>query len=234
MGHEISNPISIIAIASTHIQNELKKNSAQSSDVLELNIKKIINSSERIIKILRSLKQSVRNSVHDDTEPVLLNDVFEDTLALLEPFLKYNDIDFKINSTKPLDQIGLLCRPSEIIQVLLNLIKNAIDEQVSKIEKWVCIDIQVEPTTVNIRIIDSGIGISKDLENKIFQPLFSTKEPGKGTGLGLSISKKIIEQHQGKLSLDTSIPNTCFWIQLPAFQDIILDLYQVKNSKAST
>jgi two-component system NtrC family sensor kinase len=68
---------------------------------------------------------------------------------------------------------------------------------------------------VEIRIIDSGRGISKELHHKIMLPFFTTKAPGKGTGLGLGISLSIAESHGGSLALDTQCTNTCFVLTLP-------------------
>ncbi|RZA04517.1 MAG: HAMP domain-containing histidine kinase, partial [Proteobacteria bacterium] len=69
-----------------------------------------------------------------------------------------------------------------------------------------------------IRVIDSGEGISPEIYRKIFQPFFTTKEIGKGTGMGLSISLGIAEAHHGRLYIDESSPNTCFVLELPQRQ----------------
>ena len=71
---------------------------------------------------------------------------------------------------------------------------------------------------VEIRVIDSGPGISELLRDRIMQPFFTTKAIGKGTGLGLSISKGLVEAHAGSLTLDVSSPYTCFVILLPKKQ----------------
>jgi two-component system sensor histidine kinase DctS len=68
---------------------------------------------------------------------------------------------------------------------------------------------------VEIAVTDSGMGIPKQIQAKIMQPFFTTKDIGKGTGLGLSISNGIMETHQGKLHLDDAPPNTKFVILLP-------------------
>ena len=68
---------------------------------------------------------------------------------------------------------------------------------------------------VIISVIDSGKGVPLEVQNKIFQPFFTTKEVGKGTGLGLSISKGIVEAHHGKLMIDNASPHTKFDLYLP-------------------
>lgn len=62
-----------------------------------------------------------------------------------------------------------------------------------------------EEQTVEVDIKDNGNGIAEDLRDKIFQPFFTTSEPGKGTGLGLSLANEIIEEHKGRIELDSTV-----------------------------
>jgi two-component system NtrC family sensor kinase len=72
---------------------------------------------------------------------------------------------------------------------------------------------------VRVEISDNGPGIPEDLQARILEPFFSTKPSGIGTGLGLAVSKRIVEQHQGKLSFDTAPGlGTTFSIELPVQQ----------------
>ena len=66
--------------------------------------------------------------------------------------------------------------------------------------------------------MDSGNGIPMDIQEKMFQPFYTTKEIGKGTGLGLSISRGIIRNHKGEFFIDNSSANTCFIITLPTIK----------------
>lgn len=59
-----------------------------------------------------------------------------------------------------------------------------------------------------------------EIQKKMFEPMFTTKTIGKGTGLGLSISHSIIEKHNGKITIDNSVPNTCFVITIPRKKQI--------------
>ena len=69
---------------------------------------------------------------------------------------------------------------------------------------------------VEIHIADNGPGIPREIRDKIFQPLFTTKEEGRGTGLGLSICQDIIEKHKGKFDVESVVgEGTTFIIQLP-------------------
>jgi signal transduction histidine kinase len=108
------------------------------------------------------------------------------------------------------------CRPTEIGQVILNLLNNAFDASQLGSGAKVSIHARKIKNQVEILVEDNGKGISREIEDKIMQPFFTTKEVGKGTGLGLSISKGIIESHQGTLSLIPGAGKTTFQIILPA------------------
>ena len=114
--------------------------------------------------------------------------------------------------------VDIDCRAGEIVQVLLNLLNNAYDAISESSEKWIKVELKKEPKSIAIWVTDSGGGIPTEVQKKIMQPFFTTKEVGKGTGLGLSISRGIIESHHGQLILDTSSANTCFIIKLPIKQ----------------
>ena len=74
---------------------------------------------------------------------------------------------------------------------------------------------------VRISVIDSGAGIAKEHQDKIFQPFYTTKEVGKGTGLGLSLAAKIIKHHNAVFTIDNNCQNTKFDLILPRYQQVL-------------
>jgi two-component system NtrC family sensor kinase len=73
------------------------------------------------------------------------------------------------------------------------------------------------PAFIVVDVTDNGEGISKDVMGKIFQPFFTTREVGEGTGLGLSVANKIIQEHKGRIELESEIgKGTTFRVLLPA------------------
>ena len=108
-------------------------------------------------------------------------------------------------------------------QVILNLLNNAFDAIENKDEKWVEVQTLQNKNWVEIRVSDCGHGIPKEIQDKILQPFFTTKEVGKGTGLGLSISKGIIESHGGDLTIDNEAKNTTFVARIPLEEASVLN-----------
>ncbi|HVN83779.1 MAG TPA: ATP-binding protein [Candidatus Binatia bacterium] len=109
------------------------------------------------------------------------------------------------------------CYASQVNQVFLNLLTNALDAVESVGEGVVRVSSHfVAPDWVEVVIHDTGPGVAPELRTKIFDPFFTTKPIGKGTGLGLSISYSIVAKHHGRLELDSSPPPGCtFRIRLP-------------------
>ena len=84
------------------------------------------------------------------------------------------------------------------------------------------IDVFVQTWDISrlFKIIDSGLGIPKELQEKIMQPFFTTKGVGKGTGLGLAIVKGIVEEHKGEFMIDSKSQNTCFILKFPKAHNV--------------
>ena len=107
------------------------------------------------------------------------------------------NIKFKIINNH--DKIPCNFDRSQLSLVLNNITKNAIEALFQVKNAFITFEVIKDDKFVSLKIIDNGIGIDKNIINKLFEPYFTTKE--KGTGLGLSICKKIIEDHGGKISI---------------------------------
>ena len=142
-----------------------------------------------------------------------LNDGLDSTLLLAKHLLKSVVID------KQFGQIpAVTCSPSQVNQVFLNLITNAAQALQGMPGTLGRITLTTRATDdgVTVEVADNGKGIPPEVLPKIFDPFFSTKEIGKGTGLGLSISYKIVQQHGGRIEVDsTPGKGTRFSVHLP-------------------
>jgi signal transduction histidine kinase len=108
------------------------------------------------------------------------------------------------------------CAPSQINQVFLNLLTNAAQATPEEGGVITVRTFQPDRERVTVEVTDNGHGIPAEVLPKIFDPFFTTKDVGKGTGLGLSIVYKIVEQHGGKISVDSNVGvGTRFTVVLP-------------------
>jgi signal transduction histidine kinase len=170
----------------------------------------------KISKIINSLKTFARSN---ESDPFVITDlhlILEDVLAICKNKFVSANVNFTYKAINP--GVNIECHPSEIYQVLINLLNNSSDaiEQIQ--EKWINLDFSENEHSIQFKITDCGLGIPKLVQEKIFNTFFTTKEIGKGTGMGLSISKRIIESHNGTLDIDNSCKNTTFIITLPKLQ----------------
>lgn len=213
IAHEINNPLSIIVMQVTHLQRKYKSQQLDEEN-FEEGLTKIAATAQRIGKVVKGLSAISRNSENDPLKEINFTTVIEDTVQLsLERFTSHSIELIQENFLSDNDII--LGRPSQLMQVLLNLLNNAFDAVLPLPKKWVKIKSYRTDEAIVIEVRDSGNGISESLLSKIMQPFFTTKEAGKGTGLGLSISKGIIDNHQGQLYYKKNSVNTCFVIEIP-------------------
>ena len=111
--------------------------------------------------------------------------------------------------------ISIHCRPTQISQVLVNLIANSRHAIEELPEKWIRISAKTEGKFVEIKVTDSGKGIPEDEVDKVFDAFYTSRGPLEASGLGLSIAKQIVESHNGSIEVVKDSPNTCFLVKLP-------------------
>lgn len=167
-------------------------------------------------KKMDRMVKGVRNYSHsggDKMEPVNLRDSLETVLTLYHNKLKYG-----VEVTKHYEEgiNPVMGVADELIQVWTNLVNNA--AQAMNAEGKLDINLKrVGDGRVAVEVTDSGTGVPPEIQEKIFQPFFTTKPKGEGTGLGLDIVKKIVEKHGGSISLDSVPGRTTFTVVLPEY-----------------
>ena len=212
IAHEINNPLAIIQGYSESIRKCLEMENLDRAQLLKFT-DKIEKAVSRIVKIVRGLKTFSRDTSSDVMQLHKVGDIINDTLDLCRDKIKNSGVELRMNEQNM--NISIFCHPTQISQILLNLINNSFDAIVHSENAWLEIAVEDTPTDLKIMITDSGDGISKDIVDKLMQPFFTTKEVGKGTGLGLSISNSLAESHGGKLYYDSTSTKTRFVLQLP-------------------
>lgn len=182
---------------------------------------KILAASQRATKITNAVLGMARNR-SDVIEPTDLGKVIDDALVLLEREMNKYRISMEVEL---LDVPETQCNGNQIQQVLLNLLTNARQAMDIGGTIWVKLEHDADENMNLLTVRDSGCGIPQEELPRIFDPFYSTKagpdESGKGgTGLGLSSCLNIIDSHQGRLKIESTVGvGTQFIIMLPVASD---------------
>ncbi|WP_224245439.1 trifunctional serine/threonine-protein kinase/ATP-binding protein/sensor histidine kinase [Hyalangium gracile] len=244
VAHEIRNPLNFISsfsLFSLQLTEELATLSNSQRTRLEpkradeldrlighlrQSVQKIDEHGKRVDAIVRSMLDLSRTSTTSEQVLVPLNDLIKEYVHLAYSGLRAQQLSFHAEIETRFDPAlqPVEAMPQELGRVILNLVNNAcyaVDERRKKQGPDFVPTVQVSTRElgdqVEIRVRDNGMGIPAALQDKIFNPFFTTKPAGQGTGLGLSISHEIIVQgHGGKLEVDSVEGNyTEFRITLP-------------------
>ena len=217
--HEINNPVNIMMTAMSYLRGSIAsptENNIETLDDIDGELKRVRD----IIADIKGFAQKRSEGVKDKCEPAA---ILQTSKRLLADQIK-NDID--LIEEIDLDHCHMYGNQNQLVQLLVNLIQNAIhatqhNEEKGK-DRVVKVGMKVQSSNFVITIKDNGSGITKENERKIFDPFFTTKEAGEGSGLGLSICQKIIEQHNGKISINSKIDEfTEFTVTIPTGIDPI-------------
>ncbi|MEQ9553127.1 MAG: urea ABC transporter substrate-binding protein [Coleofasciculus sp. G3-WIS-01] len=202
-------------------------------DFLIKDLPKTLGSMEIGAERIRHLVLSLRNFSRLDQaqmQPMDIHEGIESTLLLLRNRLKGNGHNPEIELVKEYGELpSVECYPSQLNQVFMNLLGNAIDALEEVVARngtnfLPVIRICTEASSVDyvrVRIRDNGAGMTDEVKLKLFDPFFTTKPIGKGTGLGLSISYQIVvDKHKGILQChSTPGQGTEFIIEIPVRQN---------------
>ncbi len=168
---------------------------------------------ERMGAITRQLKSYARKG-DDAFEPMDIRAAVSTALAMMEPQLKIRDVN--IIRSLPNEPVMVLGDRLRLEQVIVNLLRNALDATKGASNPTVEI-LLVSGNTISLQIRDNGEGI-EDL-NALFEPFYTTKQPGDGTGLGLAISSGIVSELGGRLTARNAADGgAIFEVQLPRLQ----------------
>lgn len=215
IAHELNNPMmGMLNYAQYGLKHVPESNKAYAVlGDLEREIKRCIEIVNNLLTFSRMEKAS-----DERFESIRCSELFDRVLNLLKYRIEKEKISVFRSGESDLPEIP--ARVSNLQQVFLNIIGNAMDALTDVEEKILRITGFCEKNYVGIKISDNGSGIDKNSMPSIFDPFFTTKEPGKGTGLGLSVSRSIIEAHKGSISCESETGSgTTFSIKLPRTVD---------------
>jgi len=218
VAHEINNPLAIILTErqilldlleqTRNLDEGFKKELTESLNQMDVQI----NRCKRITHNLLRFSRRTRSVI----EKVDLNSFLEEVVELMEREARSSGIRFQTELDENLKPV--LSDPSQLQQVFLNLITNAIDAHDGKPYGTVRISTQADDEHQKAHIVfaDTGSGIPREILDKIFDPFFTTKAVGKGTGLGLSICYSIMQRLGGSISVKSQVgEGTEFTVTIP-------------------
>lgn len=212
ISHEINNPVMIIYGSAQNLATA-KKLGQLSDQLFATSLASIERNCERVSKIVRNMKALAADSDREQRQSTDLSLIIGDAADLVQKRMAHEKIKFTTEIPDHSEKI--LLRPTGILQVITNLLNNAIDAVKDSEDAWVRLRMEQHGDQTLIIVENSGPIITDMVVKKMFQPFFSTKAAGSGMGLGLSISERIVSRHQGQLILDNDSKNTRFVIQLP-------------------
>src|SRR5207247_11120193 len=211
VAHELNNPLATILSWAERLSERTSL-----EEPVRRGLETILSESERAARIVRSLLTFARKR-QTTRAMVDVNQVIRETLALRAYEQRVTNITVLDALAAGLPQV--FADGHQVQQVLLNLMINAEQAMLAANGRGTLVvrtwhDAQQE--SVILEINDDGPGIPEDLQPKIFDPFFTTKEVGKGTGLGLTVAYAIVQEHGGRLRLE-SRPNAgaSFYVELP-------------------
>lgn len=215
IAHEINQPLSAISMYAEACKR-LLNNPGTGHEQLENTLEKIAGQAHRASEVISHLREFVKKR-HAQFESVELNRLIEETirLAMLDTRILELELSVRLYS----DEIFIAADPIQIQQVLLNLIRNAIDamEDMPGAALTVTSDL-VDSNHAEVSVADTGRGIDKEHQASIFTPFHTTK--ASGMGMGLAVSQTIIHAHGGTLTFAARpTGGSVFSFRLPATPD---------------
>ncbi|MGK0248744.1 MAG: PAS domain S-box-containing protein [Oleispira sp.] len=238
MAHEINNPLGAILQGVQNIQRRLQVDNEKNQAIaaahhLDLNamsgyleqrqITKFINNiqdaGQRAASIVSNMLQFSRGD-QQQLSPTFVKELIERSLNLARADLELKSIS--IHSSNMDDTLLFYCIPSELEQVILNLLQNSAHalSSYNPDNNWtpqIHLSAEQDESNTYIKVRDNGPGMSKEVRRRIFEPFFTTKDIGAGTGLGLSVSYFIITaHHHGQLDIESKLDEgACFTLTIP-------------------
>ena len=214
IAHEVNTPLSVIMAKADILRAKAAAAAVDPGDANTIALD-IARMAKNVSDIVHGLA-AVATSKSERLEKVDLRRVLADAAKLCEP--RAHRINAEVKLELPESEVPVECYAVQILQIMINLINNAIDAVAERREKWVHVKLRATAHEAQVSVTDSGPGISSGVAEKIFTPFFTTKKDRDGTGIGLSLSRSIARRHHGELALDMQAANTSFRLALPRRQ----------------
>ncbi|HVF51680.1 MAG TPA: ATP-binding protein [Pyrinomonadaceae bacterium] len=214
--HEINNPLATISACAEALESRVAEGVyGASADVDDLrDYLQLIRSEAFRCKMITNGLLDFSRARHGRHAPVFITDVVELAVRLLQHQRRGERVEFRTEAED--DQLQVSGDEGQLQQALIILAENAVDAM----QQGGVLTMRTrrgEGATVLVEVSDTGVGIPHENLAKIFDPFFTTKEVGRGTGLGLAVCYGIVEEHGGRISVESNVGRgTTFTLTLPA------------------
>ena len=213
IAHEINNPLGGILLYSHLLLEDTDKDSPYYE-----NLKKIVKETSRCKLIVRGLLEFARPK-EPEMSLVNVSEIIERSLAIMERQALFQNITIKKSYASDMPRI--VADSGQLQQVFINIIINAAEAMDGNGVLTLESSLNTDGSLIEVKFSDTGHGIKKEDQKRLFEPFFSTKEVGKGTGLGLAISYSIIQKHQGTIEVESQPEKgSTFTVKLPVVKEI--------------
>ena len=211
IAHELKTPLAGISTILSGV--ELAKQLHQEID-MDATCSRVNLLVQRCSAIIDHMRNYSRRTEETHSQTQIINQLLKNTLLLVEPQLKR--IGGKLELNLGHDLPFVVGNDIQLEQVFINLCNNACDAMEQSEERILTIQSMAVGDEVLVRVRDTGTGMRPEVQERIFESFFTTKSSAKGTGLGMSISQNIVEQHKGRILLEsTEGKGTSFEVRLP-------------------
>jgi PAS domain S-box-containing protein len=203
IAHEVNNPLAAISgnaqLLGFHVDPQVR---ADARAIREM--------ADRAGRVVRSLLTFARSNpsgspTGGERERCRMVAMAEEAIALSAATLRQAGID--VTRRMPVEAVGpcVMANPSQIVHILLNLFSNAEHalRQQAPDARWIEIEVTTERGMAVLRVTDTGTGMPADVQRRVFEPFYTTKDVGEGTGLGLALCHSIVEAHGGTITIDS-------------------------------
>jgi signal transduction histidine kinase len=212
--HDLGNPLTIVwgyvQLLAKKLEQSEKENGAKATSAKEL---QIIEQNVRLCRELLTMWQSYGSEEAAPHKMISICAIVREVVKGVGPMAVQNGVELKGNMTE--DPCSLMGNSVQMTRAIQNVIINAV-QAASESKGRVTVSCVRKDFYVDVRVEDTGEGIGPEQLSKIFDPYFTTKQGKSGTGLGLYITKKVVEDHNGSIKVDsTPHVGTSFTIRLP-------------------
>ncbi len=214
IAHELNQPLAAIANYSQACDRLLAKPDADIPEIREA-LREITGQAVRAGEIIRKLR-ALANRSDGESESTNVNRLISELTDLVKSSIGAHDVEYQLELGTDLPDLKI--QPAQIQQVILNLVRNAIEsfpQESSSARRVILRTLSTAHGEVEVSVCDNGPGVAAHIAPSLFDPFCSSKQ--NGTGLGLAMSRTIVARHGGTLTYEPNHPTgACFTVRLPS------------------